>query len=93
MKSNKVITLLKEGFRFETLSKLSESQINTLYGKVITEQSITDAAKKAKEELAGKTIKELLRTILKEKIVVIENSDSKRSGNSLVIMQSGVNSV
>ena len=53
MKSNKVITLLKEGFRFETLTKLSESQINTLYGKLISEQSITDAAKKAKEELAG----------------------------------------
>ena len=49
MKSNKVIALLKEGFRFETLSKLNESQINTLYGKLISEQSITDAAKKAKE--------------------------------------------
>ena len=35
----------------------------------------------AKEELAGKTIKELLRTILKEKIVVIENSDSKETKN------------
>ena len=35
----------------------------------------------AKEELAGKTIKELLRTILKEKIVVIKNSDSKETKN------------
>ena len=35
----------------------------------------------AKEELAGKTIKELLRTIIKEKIVVIENSDSKETKN------------
>ncbi len=35
----------------------------------------------AKEELAGKTIKELLRTIIKEKIVVIKNSDSKETKN------------
>ena len=51
----------------------------------------------AKEELAGKTIKELLRTILKEKIVVIENSDSKETkteGDKLVagnIVYSGQN--
>ena len=68
MKSNKVITLLKEGFRFETLSKLSESQINTLYGKVITEQSITDAAKTAKEELAnlGQTVDSIAKKIASE---------------------------
>jgi hypothetical protein len=53
MKNHKVVRLLQEGFRFETLKMLNESQINTLYGKVISEQSITDATKKAKEELAG----------------------------------------
>lgn len=55
MKNHKVVRLLQEGFRFETLKMLNESQINTLYGKVILEQnaSITDATKKAKEELAG----------------------------------------
>ena len=53
MKNHKVVRLLQEGFRFETLKMLNESQINTLYGKVILEQgtSITDATKKAKEEL------------------------------------------
>ena len=51
----------------------------------------------AKEELVGKTIKELLRTILKEKIVVIKNSDSKETkteGDKLVagnIVYSGQN--
>jgi len=51
----------------------------------------------AKEELAGKTIKEILRSILKEKIVVIENSDSKETkteGDKLVagnIVYSGQN--
>ncbi len=51
----------------------------------------------AKEELAGKTIKELLRTIIKEKIVVIKNSDlkeTKTEGDKLVagnIVYSGQN--
>ena len=51
----------------------------------------------AKEELAGKTIKQLLRTIIKEKIVVIKNSDSKETkteGDKLVagnIVYSGQN--
>ena len=47
---------------------MSESQINTLYGKVITEQSITDAAKKAKEELAGlgQTVDSIAKKIASE---------------------------
>ena len=51
----------------------------------------------AKESLSGKTIKEILRTILKEKIVVIEKGDSKETkteGDKLVagnIVYSGQN--
>lgn len=51
----------------------------------------------AKEELAGKTIKEILRTIIKAKIVVIKNSDlkeTKTEGDKLVagnIVYSGQN--
>jgi len=54
MKNHKVVRLLQEGFRFETLKMLNESQINTLYGKVILEQdSVVTATKKAKEEMVG----------------------------------------
>ncbi len=68
MKSNKVIALLREGFRFETLSKLNESQINTLYGRLIHEQSISAATQKAKEELVGlnKTVDDIAKKIASE---------------------------
>jgi hypothetical protein len=38
MKNNKVIDLLKKGLSHQTISKLTESQINTLHSKLISEQ-------------------------------------------------------
>ena len=60
-------------------------------------QDYQKAIEWAKEELAGKTVSEILRLIVKEKIVVIERSDSKETkqeGDKLVagnIVYSGQN--
>jgi hypothetical protein len=36
---SKIVTLLNEGIKYETLKKLSEPQINILYKKIVTEQA------------------------------------------------------
>jgi hypothetical protein len=35
---NKIMGLLKEGFKLTTLKKLDEKQINVLYKKIVNEQ-------------------------------------------------------
>jgi len=54
MKSKiKIIELLKEGFRLNTLKKLDEKQINVLHKKLVTEQDATsDKTEKIKNDLA-----------------------------------------
>lgn len=54
MKSKiKIIELLKEGFKLNTLKKLDEKQINVLHKKLVTEQDATsDKTEKIKNDLA-----------------------------------------
>ena len=61
MKTNdiRVIKLMKEGFAFETLRNLNESQINILYKRMIKEQetgTVTTKDPKKAEEMAKKGV-------------------------------------
>lgn len=51
MNNKKVASLLNKGIKFETLKMLNETQIDTLYGAVIKEQSAVDAARNVNTEL------------------------------------------
>jgi hypothetical protein len=50
---NKIMGLLKEGFKISTLKKLNEKQINVLYKKVVNEQTTIEKAKELKGITAG----------------------------------------
>jgi hypothetical protein len=61
MKTNdiRVIKLMKQGFSFETLRNLNESQINVLYTRIIKEQetgTVTTKDPKKAEEMAKKGV-------------------------------------
>ena len=57
---NKIIGLLKEGFKISTLKKLNEKQINVLYNKIISEISVDDTAEmKNNLVVANQVAKEL----------------------------------
>ena len=51
MNNKKVASLLNKGIKFETLKMLNETQIDTLYGAIIKEQSAVDAARNVNTEL------------------------------------------
>ena len=51
MNNKKVASLLNKGIKFETLKMLNETQIDTLYGAIIKEQSAVDAARSVNKEL------------------------------------------
>ena len=49
---NKIMGLLKEGFKLTTLKKLDEKQINVLYKKIVSEQSTDDRVENIKTGLS-----------------------------------------
>lgn len=49
---NKIMGLMKEGFKLTTLKKLDEKQINVLHKKIVSEQSTGDKAEKIKTDLS-----------------------------------------
>jgi hypothetical protein len=57
MKNNKAIDLLKKGLSHQTISKLTESQINTLHSKLISEQ-VKEVNKKSYQITGSGTLTE-----------------------------------
>ena len=68
MNNKKVASLLNKGIKFETLKMLNETQIDTLYGAVIKEQSAVDAARNVNAELdaASKKVAGLRQALVGE---------------------------
>lgn len=65
----------------------AKSGLQTKPNNIILYEDYQKAIEWAKEELAGKKVSEILKSIIKEKIVVIEKSDSKETkveGDKLV---------
>lgn len=87
---------LDEFFKDEELKEF-RNKIQTKPNPIQTYQDYQKAIEWTKEELAGKKVSEILKSIIKEKIVVIEKSDSKETkegGDKLVagnIVYSGQN--
>jgi len=42
---NKIMELMKEGFKLTTLKKLDEKQINVLHKKIVSEQNALEKSK------------------------------------------------
>jgi hypothetical protein len=63
---NKIMGLLKEGFKLSTLKKLDEKQINVLYKKIISEISVDDTAEIKNNLVVATQAAEKLSTELDE---------------------------
>ena len=73
---NKIMGLLKEGFKLTTLKKLDEKQINVLYKKVVNEQGT------AKKVIDAAAASEMLANNLEKASEMLETDELNEWGSS-----------
>ena len=82
---NKIMELMKEGFKLTTLKKLDEKQINVLHKKIVSEQSTGDKAEKIKTDLsqANALAQQLSQELGEEELNEWGSSDQNIMNNSI----------